>query len=301
MPSAAAPRLPAWFNRLLDNPVLGFAPWMALSLIQGPGRLALAAIVALAMSLLFVLLDWLRGNSVKVLAMVGVLSFAVFLAVSSSVSKPSQHWLETWFGEIANIIIVLIVATSMIERVPFTIQYAQEEVDRDHWQDEHFIRLNYQLTAAWALAFLFAAIAGFIGDAVLQNNSNLWTGWILQIGAYLVAAEFSSWYPRRLEAQIHNAGGKAAERVPSVIELLAAVSAYLIPAGIIALVVQDDPAWVGITLIVAGVVITGWLRRTVAKTVLIPKESLVHQKGPHDRDSGPHQTGQGEGRRRPGC
>ncbi len=271
MSPVAVSRVPGWLSRLLDNPVLGFAPWIALSLIQGPGRLTLAGIVALAMSMLFVLLDWLRGNSVKVLAVVGVLSFAVFLAVVSAVSKPSQHWLETWFGELSNVIIVLIVAASMLERVPFTIQYAREEVDREHWQDEHFIRLNYQLTAAWAVSFLFAAIVGFIGDAVLHNNSNLWTGWILQIGAYLVAVEFSSWYPRRMQAQIKSAEGASPERVPSIAKLFAEITAYLIPAGIIALVVHDDPTWVGVTLIVAGIVSTGWLRRTVAKTAATPR------------------------------
>jgi hypothetical protein len=245
---------------ILNSPLLGFAPWIALSILEGPGRIELAAAVALAMSVLVVAIDRFRGRSLKLLSCVDVISFAALLIIGLLLSDSARSWLETWFGEISNIILVVVAAASMLARRPFTLQYAKEEVSPEYWTSPLFIRINYVITGAWCLSFLVAAAAGFYGDAVLHNNNNLWTGWVIQIGAYLLAARFTEWYPDYATARAAAVAGRPTAGAPSVAGLLIPLTGYLMPAGIVALCVDAGPWWLGVGLIVAGVVLTGQLR-----------------------------------------
>jgi hypothetical protein len=242
--------------RLLDNPLVGFAPWVLLSLVEGPGRLTLAAALALGVSVVFVVVDKVRGRSLKLLSVVDVVSFVAFLVVGMSVSTGSQKWLETWFGEISNIILVVVVAGSVLARSPFTIQYAREEVDPALWDQPLFIRINYMITAAWGVAFLVSAIAGFCGDAILHNNDNLWTSWIIQIGADVVAVRFTSWYPDYAEEKAALEAGESGGAPPSVSKLFLPLAGYITPVGVVVLIFDGGPTWVGIALIVAGALLS---------------------------------------------
>jgi hypothetical protein len=251
-------------TRLLDSPFLGFAPWIALSVLEGPGRLELAAGVALAMSVAFVVLDKARGRSLKMLGVIDVICFATLLIVGLMLSNAHRHWLETWFGEISNIILVAVVVGSMICRVPFTIQYAKEETPQEYWNSPTFLRINYMITGAWAVAFIVSAIAGWYGDAVLHNSNNIWTGWVIQIGADVVAVQFTNWYPDRATAIALRSAGQPTPPPAPIADLLVPLAGYLTPVGIVALSFGAGPTWLGIGLIVAGVVLTQWLRKASA-------------------------------------
>ncbi|WP_211270097.1 hypothetical protein [Rhodococcus phenolicus] len=200
-------RLPAVVDGLLDSPLAGLAPWIVLAVFEGPGSIAWVAAVALALSVVFVVLDLVRGRSLKLLGVVDVVFFAALLITHFSLSVDNQLWLETWIGEIANITLVLIAAGSMLARMPFTIQYAREQVDPQYWDSPVFLRTNYVITGVWALAFLVAAVAGWIGDAVLHDDDNLWTGWLIQVAAMVAAIKFSAWYPDRVRARVGDAAG----------------------------------------------------------------------------------------------
>jgi hypothetical protein len=250
-------------KKVLDSPFTGFAPWIVLSLLVGPGRFDLAAGLALALSIVIVGVDVSRQRSVKLLAVVDVVCFALFLAAGFIATAAQKNWLETWFGEISNIILVVVVVASMLLRRPFTMQYAKEETPPEHWSSPLFIRINYVITGGWAVAFLISAAVGYYGDAVLHNNNNLWTGWIIQTGADLVAVQFTSWYPRYAQARAVERGLVPAdgptESAP-VAELLLGISAYLVPVGIISLAADGGPWFVGVGFIAAGSIITGRLR-----------------------------------------
>lgn len=200
-------RFPPAVERLLDSPLAGLAPWIVLAVFEGPGSLAWVAAVALGLSVLFVVLDLVRGRSLKLLGVVDVVFFAALLITHFSLSVDKQLWLETWMGEIANITLVVIAVGSMLARMPFTIQYAREQVDPQYWDSPAFLRTNYVITGAWALAFLVAAAAGWYGDAVLHDDDNLWTGWVIQVAAMVAAIKFSAWYPDRVRARIGDTTG----------------------------------------------------------------------------------------------
>ncbi|GGL94359.1 hypothetical protein [Nakamurella endophytica] len=248
-------------TRILDNPFVGFLPWIVLAVLEGPGRLPWAAGAALALSVVFLVLDVVRGRTVKILAVVDVVAFTAFLVLVLAAPPATQRWLETWFGEISNLILVVVVVASMIARVPFTIQYAREQTDPSAWRTPLFLRINYVITGAWALAFAVSSAAGFYGDAVLHDNSNIWTGWIIQIGASLVAVQFTQWYPDYATANALRAAGEPTEPAPPVTDLLVPLLGYLVPVGIIVLVFGGAPTWLGIALIVVGSALSVQLRR----------------------------------------
>lgn len=181
--------------RVLDGPLAGLVPWIVLAVFEGPGRILVVAVVALALSLLFVVADLVRGRSLKLLGLVDVGFFASLVVVHFALGPGGEQWMETWVGELANIVLVLIAAGSMLAGVPFTIQYAREQVAEEYWQTPLFVRVNYVITGAWALAFLVAAVAGFYGDTVLRESDNVWTGWVIQTAAMVGAIRFTGWYP----------------------------------------------------------------------------------------------------------
>ncbi|MER6998027.1 hypothetical protein [Streptomyces sp. NPDC000410] len=182
---------------LLDNPVLGMAPWIIFSVLVGPGRFELSVALALAASLVLVIGGRIArpGSSLKILEVADVVFFALLAIIGIFADAGTLRWLETYAGEVSNIALMLVAFGSIMARVPFTVQYAREQVDRAYWNSPTFMRVNYAITGVWGLAFMVAAIAGAYGDLVLQDPDNVWTGWIIQIAAIVAAFRFTEWYP----------------------------------------------------------------------------------------------------------
>lgn len=256
----------ALIDRILGHPLTGFAPWIVLAVIEGPGKIALACAVALAMAVAVLVLEKVRGSSPKALSFVDVIAFGSFLVASLVVSPGSTDWLEKWFGEIANIVLVLFVLGSLVLRQPFTLQYAKEETPEEYWDTPTFLKVNYTITAVWGLAFLGAAIAGWYGDAVLDNNNNLWTGWVLQIFASMIAVAFTAWYPDYATAKSLQEAGLPTDPPPPVADFLAQIALFVLIIGIISLVFDGGPTALGVGLIVVGAVGGAIFRKQAAAT-----------------------------------
>jgi hypothetical protein len=254
---AGGSRLRSGVLRLLDSPLVGLSPWIVYTLVSGPGRLELSCVLALGTALVFVVLGRLRGGSLKLLELSDVVFFGALAVVVAVASPGTYRWLETWSGEVANIALVLIAVGSMLARVPFTLQYARETVDRSLWDNPAFLRTNYVITGAWALAFLVEAASGAYGDAVLHDSNNLWTGWIIQTAALVVAAQFTVWYPQRVRARAPG----STEEPPPVAQFLVSLTGWLTVIGILVLVFDGGPTWLGVGLIVAGSALTHQLAR----------------------------------------
>jgi hypothetical protein len=149
----------------------------------------------------------------------------------------------------------------MAARTPFTIQYARERVDPSVWNTPRFLRVNYAISGAWALAFVVQAASGAFGDAVLDDPKNLWTGWIIRTLALILAVQFTVWYPKRTRALALQHEGLSTEPPPPVRQLFVGMTSWLIVIGVLVLVFDGGPTWLGIALIVAGGVITRQLKR----------------------------------------
>ncbi|MGW7369071.1 hypothetical protein ACWGI8_38030 [Streptomyces sp. NPDC054841] len=240
----------------LDNPITGMLPWILFSVLVGPGRFEFSVVIALAVAVVLVILGRLRHphSSLKILEVADVVFFAALAVIGLMASPGTLRWLGTYAGEVSNVALTVIALGSMAIRVPFTVQYARERVPREYWNTSTFMHTNYVITGVWGLAFLVAAIAGAYGDIVLRNSGNIWTGWIIQIGAIIVALRFTDWYPDVVRERA--AGGAPASGSPtSVGALLVPLAGYLVPVGIVVLSFDAGPTWLGIALIVAGVLL----------------------------------------------
>lgn len=91
--------------------------------------------------------------------------------------------------------LVVIVLGSMALRQPFSLQYARDRVDSSHWDDPEFLRVNYVISAAWAIAFGVLVLA----DLVMADMPALPHVWPIAatVLALYGAARFTDWYPQR--------------------------------------------------------------------------------------------------------
>jgi len=252
-------------DAVLANPLVGLAPWIIYSLLEGGGRLEESSAIAFGAALTVVLLGMLRGSRPKLLEWTDTVFFAA-LAIFVAVASDDTHaWLERWSGEIANLALVVIAVGSILLRQPFTLAYAKESAPRELWDNPLFLRTNYVITWVWAGAFIIEAASGFVGDLVLDDSNNLWTGWIIQTLPLIIAAQFTIWYPQRVRAErTLAAGGEAAP--PPVAEFVGHVTPWLTVIGVIVLAMGGAPWWVGVGFIVVGVATTNQLKQQVAAT-----------------------------------
>jgi hypothetical protein len=260
-PSASNAPSRSLVDKVLNSPIAALAPWIVMALLNGEGRFELSVGVAFGLSALLLGGTLVRGQSPKLLEFADVTFFAILGVIGLVASDSTIDWLENWAGEISNIALVVIAGLSMLIRMPFTLQYARETVDRSLWDNPVFIHINYVITGFWTGAFLVGAIAGFVGDAILDDSDNLWTGWILQTGAIIVAIKFTEWYPDYGAAKAREKAGVQGEPAPPVSKLLVPLAGFLTPVGILALIFDAAPTWVGVGLIVVGAVLTQQLAR----------------------------------------
>ncbi len=244
---------PTRLTNLLSTPFVGFAPWILMSVIEGPHRFEIAAALACALAILLGLLGVAVRMRPKLLDLAGIAFFGVLIVIGAVAAPGTLHWLHRWSGELSNAAIALAALASIVVGQPFTIQYARETTPREHWSSPLFIHINYVLTWMWTGAFALTAAVGYVGDGPLHQPDNMWTNWIIQIGAIILALKFTDWYPDYASAHAEQATGKTASRA-AIADLLQPVARFLVPVGILILIV--GPWLIGAGLIVVGILIT---------------------------------------------
>jgi hypothetical protein len=90
--------------------------------------------------------------------------------------------------------LMLAVLPWLLTRWPFTTQYAREQVPRGFRDSSEFVRANYVITSAWALAFIVMVAA----DCLLPFAPDVppSVGIIATVLTLLGAARIATWYPR---------------------------------------------------------------------------------------------------------
>lgn len=252
-------------RQIVNNPVMGFAPWIVFSVIEGPGRLTAAAGAAFGVAALVLLVGISVGISAKLLDLAAIMFFAMLLALGFLVGHDAQTWLERWSGEISNVMIALVALSSVMVRRPFTMEYAREITDRQYWTSELFVHVNYVLTWVWIGAFFVSSVVGWYGDGPLREPDNIWTNWIVSIAVLIFAIRFTEWYPARARyATLQAAGGPADDTEPgsiTVAALFLPLAVYMVPIGTIFLVFNTTPWWIAVSLIVIGGAVSKHLKQ----------------------------------------
>lgn len=235
-------------TKLLDgylrSPLSGIAPWILFSVLSTPGQFEVAVCVALGLALLTLWLGHRRGLGVYALDVLGVLFFAILAVIGLVVDDATIEFLEVWAGEFTNIVLAVFVIATIIARRPFTLAYAKKETPEEYWGSPLFLKINYVISTVWAGAFVFNAVMGFVGDAVLHDPGNFWTAWVLQLAALFFAIAFTEYYPDRASG----------DQPPSLLKLFDWLPMFVLIAGIFALVTDALPDAAGIGMIAVGIV-----------------------------------------------
>jgi len=164
-------------------------------------------LAAAAICFAVILLDLLRGRSVKILGAGSVVTFA---AVGAYVwlFDPGMSVSALKFSVDAGMLLVIL--TSIAARRPFTLQYAVEEVDAETAKLSGFIRANYIITWVWAAAML----AMMLGNITLIYVPGLpiWSSLLVAFAARNSAVYFTRWYPEHRKAKYGTAPANALPR-----------------------------------------------------------------------------------------
>ena len=246
---------------LLDQPVMGFTPWILLSVVEGPHRVVLASALAGALAVVLCGSGAVAGMSPKLLDLTAIVFFVALTIVAALAGHAASHWLGLWSAELSNVAIAVIAGLSIAMRQPFTLQYARETTDREYWQSALFLRINYAITGVWASAFLLIAIVGYIGDGPLHQPDNIWTNWIIQIGLVILALKFTRWYPEHATTRAKAPPGTTSNRARHARQLLRPLAAYLVPVGILVMILGGNAWWAGAALLVLGILTSRALRQ----------------------------------------
>jgi len=186
--------------------LLPYAVYAALMLVVSP-TLSLAAGAALC--LMAVIVDLARGRSIKLLGAGSAIVFAG-LACYRGIVDPAMSVAALHLVVDGGVFAIAL--GSILARFPFTLQYALESVPAETAAMPGFLRANYVISGAWALA-----TALMIGANVLMIYAPglpIWTGLAIAFAARNSALYFTRWYPEydRLKSESRQAGAVSAAK-----------------------------------------------------------------------------------------
>ena len=173
--------------------VLGFAPWIAFSVLCGPSTWLWAAPTALVLTLALAVPDWRRSGEVGVLDAGSAAFFAVLTVLAAILDRADLQWLEDRAQLISGVAITAIAVGSLLVRRPFTEHYARQGTPREYWGAPLFRRINVVITAVWAASFALSALCDLV--VVMFPASGDLFNWVLPTLLLVAAVKFTMWYP----------------------------------------------------------------------------------------------------------
>lgn len=140
--------------------------------------------------------DLAAGRSIKLLAAGSLLLFA---ALAGYFILADTAWSSTAIRLAVDAGTLAIVLVSLAIGMPFTLQYAREQVDAETAKLPGFLTANYIITAAWAGSMVLMAVANLA--VIYLPSLPLWIGIGIGLAARNAAVYFTKWYPQYLRAR----------------------------------------------------------------------------------------------------
>ena len=166
------------------------APYGAFALLMLVTSATFSLLVAAAICLATITLDVFRGRSVKILPAGSAL---VFFAITFYLNILDPALSSSQVKVAVDIGILAISLGSMLVRHPFALQYAIEAVPAEIAAMPGFLRANYIITGAWALAALLMMLANLA--VIYVPGLPIWLSLVIALGARNSAVFFTKWYP----------------------------------------------------------------------------------------------------------
>jgi hypothetical protein len=179
------------------------APFGAFTFLMLIASAATSVFAAAAICLAVIVLDVIRGRSIKILGAGSAILFAViggYLTLIDPTLSKSAVKLAVDAG------IFAISLGSMLIRYPFTLQYALEAVPAETAGLPGFLRANYIITGAWTAATLLMMAAN--AAMLYVPGLPIWSSLVIAFAARNSAVYFTKWYPeyRRMKYATPPAG-----------------------------------------------------------------------------------------------
>lgn len=182
------------------NLLLAFAPFIVFVVVDRlagiPAGLAAGAVAAAALLVRDLITP---GRSVKLLE---IGTFLLFGGLTLFELAFDELWSIADVRLRVDAGLLLIVLLTMVLGRPFSLQYARERVAPEHWDHPDFVRVNYVISAAWAVAFgvlvLADIVMAYVPDVPHAGSA------VTIVVALATAAWFTGWYPE--QHQRHMAG-----------------------------------------------------------------------------------------------
>jgi hypothetical protein len=176
--------------------LLILAPFGAFTLLMLVTSATVSLFAADAICVAVIALDAARGRSIKIL---GAGSTIVFAAIGSYLVfiDPSLSGSAVKIAVDGGVL--LIALGSMLLRYPFTLQYALEGVPSETAAIPGFLRANYVITGAWALATILMMAGNLV--MIYVPGLPFWTGLAVAFAARNSALYFTRWYPEYRKAK----------------------------------------------------------------------------------------------------
>ncbi len=184
--------------------VVSLVPWLLFTIIAGRVGLDFvgwaAAVAAVAICVIAVrgmrvrTIDG-RRCSIKVIDVAGAVTFSVMAVLAFTGSDGVQQHIVDYGRAVCALILAVIMLGSLLI-VPFTEQYAREQIPQAYWHSPVFRVLNRRISAAFGIAVLVMAVSHFLsgwlesrGD--LTTMGNLTLNWAIPILVILVAISYT--------------------------------------------------------------------------------------------------------------
>ncbi|CAL78709.1 conserved hypothetical protein; putative membrane protein [Bradyrhizobium sp. ORS 278] len=150
----------------------------------------LSLVVGAALCLAVVMLDVVKGRSVKIL---GLGSAIVFAGVAAYLQLIDPAMTASAVRIAVDCGIFALSLGSILLRNPFTLQYALEAVPAETAAMPGFLRANYVITGAWTLSALLMIVGNLM--TLYVPGLPYWTGLAIAFAARNSALYFTRWYP----------------------------------------------------------------------------------------------------------
>jgi len=183
--------------------MLPYVAYAALMLVSPLLSVAVGAALCLAV----IVVDVVRGRSVKLLSAGSAIVFAG-LACYRGIIDPEMSAAAMRLAVDGGVFAIAL--GSILARFPFTLQYALEAEPTKTAATPGFRRANYMITGAWALATALMVAANVM--MIYVPGLPIWTGLAIAFAARNSALYFTRWYPAyyRLKSASRQAGAMLA-------------------------------------------------------------------------------------------
>ena len=186
------------FERLTQNPIAGFAPWIIFGVVaSGPSTWLYGALGA-AIAAIILAIPSIRGRRAKILDVVTIVFFLAMTIAGAVAGATDRDWMDTYSTVISSGALAIF-ALGSLAFMPFTEAYARESTPPEVWDQPAFKHVNRVLTLTWGLTFAAIAVVGYLSVKVPSTSD--WTEWVVPIVFLVSAFKFTDYYPERVRTQ----------------------------------------------------------------------------------------------------